>query len=75
MRLFARSAPKNAIFGAFLTDFPPKTPNLQNFRVFEKKVVFSGKSVKNAPNMAFFVALRANRSTFCSFTAKKLKIK
>ena len=41
--LFARSAPKNAIFGTFLTDFPPKptifskklTPNLQNFRVFE----------------------------------------
>ena len=23
--LFAQSAPKNAIFGAFLTDFPPKT--------------------------------------------------
>ena len=23
--LYARSAPKNAIFGAFLTDFPPKT--------------------------------------------------
>ena len=42
--LFAQSGPKNVIFGAFLTDFPPKTaffskkltPNLQNFRVFEK---------------------------------------
>ena len=37
--------------------------------------VFGGKSGKNAPNMAFFGALRANRSTFCSFTAKVLKIK
>jgi len=37
--------------------------------------VFGGKSVKNAPNMAFFGALRANSSTFCSFTAKMLKIK
>ena len=37
--------------------------------------VFGGKSVKNAPNMAFFGALRANRGTFCSFTAKVLKIK
>ena len=37
--------------------------------------VFGGKSGKNAPNMAFFVALRANRGNFCSFTAKVLKIK
>ena len=36
---------------------------------------FGEKSVKNAPNMAFFGALRANRSTFCLFTAKVLKTK
>ena len=36
---------------------------------------FGEKSVKNAPNMAFFGALRANRSAFCSFTAKVLKKK
>ena len=40
--LFARSAPKNTTFSAFLNNFPPKTAifsrnlNLQNFRVFEK---------------------------------------
>ena len=42
--VFARSAPKNAIFGAFLPVFPPKTVifskkltlNLQNLGVFEK---------------------------------------
>ena len=33
--------------------------------------VFGGKLGKNAPNMAFFGALRANRSTFCSFTYSK----
>ena len=31
--------------------------------------VFGGKLVKKSPNMAFFGALRANTSTFCSFTA------
>ena len=41
---------------------------------------FGGKTAKNAPickyaNMAFFGKLRANRSTFCSFTAKTMKIK
>ena len=36
--------------------------------------VFGGKSGKNAPNMAFFGALRANKGTFCSITAKELKI-
>ena len=35
---------------------------------------FGGKSVRKAPNMAFFGALRAYRNTFCSFTAKELKI-
>jgi len=37
--------------------------------------VFGGELGKNAPNMAFFGALRENRCTFCSFTAKVLKIK
>ena len=39
---------KNGIFGAFLTDFPPKTvifsKNLQNFRVFEKNSRALGKN-------------------------------
>jgi len=36
---------------------------------------FGGKSVGKAQDMAFFGALRAYRSFFCSFIAKELKIK
>ena len=32
---------------------------------------FGGKSVKNSPNLAFFAALRTNKSTFCSFMYSK----
>ena len=38
-------------------------------------VGFCGKSVKNAPNMAFFGALRANRGNSSSFTAKNAENK
>ena len=51
--LFARSAPKNAIFGAFLTDFPPKTAifskkSLQIFKTsgFLKKLKGPGKKTQ-----------------------------
>ena len=51
-----------------------KAPIFASF-FLKKMTVFGGKLGKNAPNMAFFGALRANRGTFCSFTAKVPKIK
>ena len=42
---------------------------------FEKMTGFGGKLGKNAQNVTFVGELCANRSTFCSFTAKVLKIK
>ena len=74
--LFARSAPKNAIFGAFLTDFPPKTaifskkltPNLQNFRVFEKT---QGPWEKNSSiwrKNSSFLASKLNEPVVTNYT-------
>ena len=45
----------------------PEVLKIQN-QFFEKMTVFGGKSVRKAPNMAFFGALRAHRGFFCSFT-------
>ena len=54
----------------------PQVLKIRSGFFFEKEMtVFGGKLVKNAPNLAFFGALRANRSTFGSFTAKMLKRK
>ena len=74
--LFTRSAPKNAIFGAFLTDFPPKTaiflkkitPNLQNFRVFEKT---QGPWEKNSSiwrKNSSFLASKLNEPVVTNYT-------
>ena len=65
--LFARSAPKNAIFGAFLTDFPPKP------------VIFSKKTNSKSSKLQGFWknsrALGKNSSIWrknSSFLASKL---
>ena len=42
---------------------------------FEKMTVFGGKLGKNAPNMAFFSALRANRGTFLLIYSKSAENK
>ena len=67
--LLVRSAPKNAIFGASLSDFPPKTVifskkltlNLQNFRVFEYT---QGPWEKNSS----FLASKLNEPVVTNYT-------
>ena len=80
--LFARSAPKNAIFGAFLTDFPQKptiyskklTPHLQNFRVFEKTQGPWEKTQAFGKNSSF-LASKLNEPVVTNYTRYHKRVK
>ena len=51
-------------------EFIQKPRSFEDLEFFERMPVFGGKSGKNAPNMAFFGALRTNRSIFAHLQQK-----